>query len=199
MANTIGILDSSVGNLFNGCGDVVIFDQLSDASIAAGAKLSSFANGMSLGDLYNGTVKYTGTAPAITSIKNEDGTVVYSFSEAGDYSFEAVIMNLNPAVTTKFLKGVIIADASAGATSFMATGATTVGFGHVIPSQYMAVSWANREKNIVLSFPKMLATAELVDQDGGVGLKVSFAAQKINTATLKTVMLSTVATLNYTA
>jgi len=197
MANTIGILDTSIGGLFNGAGDILAFDAISDASLAT-AKLSSLANGMSLGDLFNGTVKYTGTAPTTESIKNEQGTVTYSYSEDGTFSLEAVIMNLNPAATTKFLKGVVIADASAGATSFMATGATTVGFGHVIPSQFMPIAWANREKNIIITFPKALVTAEIVDQDGGLGLKISAVAQKLNTATLKTVMLSTVGTLNYT-
>lgn len=197
MANTIGILDTSIGGIFNGVGDVIVFDLITDASLAT-AKLSGFQNGMSLGDLFNGTVKYTGSAPTTESLKNEQGTVTYSYSEDGTFSFEAVIMNLNPAVTTKFLKGVVIADASAGATTFMAAGATTVGFGHIIAAQYMPVAWTNREKNIIVSFPKMLATAELVDQDGGIGLKVSFVAQKVNTATLKTVMLSTVGTLNYT-
>ena len=197
MANTIGILDTSVGGLFSGVGDVVVYTLPSDASLAA-LKLSGLADAMSLGDLFNGSVKFTGSAPAVTEVKNEDGTVVYSFAEDGTYSFDAVIMNLNPAVTTKFLKGVVIADASMGAAAW-GTGGTHVGFGHVIPSQYMPVSWANREKGIVLTFPKALATAEIIDQDGGLGLKVSFVAQKLNTTNLKTVMLSQSVALNYTA
>lgn len=198
MANTIGVLDTSIGGLFNGAGDVICFKKIADASLAT-FKLSSLEEAMSLGDLFNGTVKYTGAAPTTESIKNEQGTVTYSYSEDGSFSYEAVIMNLNPAVTTKFLKGVVIADASAGATAFMATGATTVGFGHVIASQYMPMAWANREKNIVITFPNALVTAEIVDQDGGLGLKLAVIAQKLNTATLKTVMLSQSATLNYTA
>lgn len=198
MANTIGILDTSIGGLFNGVGDVIAYDAITDASIAT-AKLSSLANAMSLGDLFNGTVKYTGEAPTTESIKNEQGTVTYSYSEDGTFSYEAVIQNLNPAVTTKFLKGVVIADASLGASTWLASGATTVGFGHVIASQYLPMSWANREKNMVVTFPKALVTAELVDQDGGLGLKLNIVAQKLNTATLKTVMLSTAGTLNYTA
>jgi hypothetical protein len=198
MANTIGVLDSSIGGCFNGVGDIVVFDNITDANYSA-AKLSTLANAMSLGDLYNGAASYTGDEPTIEQIKNEQGQVVYSYAEDGTFSFEAVIINLNPAATQKFLKGVSIADASLAGTTWQNTGGTHVGFGHEIPAQYMPVSWFNRDKNILLTFPKALCVANLVNQDGGVGLKVKFTAQKLNTANLKTVMLSTAATPVYTA
>ena len=197
MANTIGILDASIGGCFNGVGDVVVFDAITDANYAT-AKLSTLAGAMSLGDLYDGTTSYTGDEPTIESIKNEQGNVVYSYAEDGTFSFEATIINLNPAATTKFLKGAIIADASLAATTWQNSGGSHVGFGHQIAAQYMPVAWFNRDKNILVSFPKALCVATLVNQDGGIGLKVTFTAQKLNTANLKTVMLSTAATPVYT-
>lgn len=198
MANTIGILDTSIGGCFNGVGDVIAFDAIADSAYAA-AKLSTLANGMSLGDLYDGTVNYTGDEPTIESIKNEQGQVVYSYSEDGSFSFEATIINLNPAATMKFLKGVILTDASLGATTWQSSGGTHVGIGHVVATQYMPMAWANREKNIIVTFPKALVVATLVSQDGGVGLKITCTAQKLNTANLKTVVISTAATPVYTA
>lgn len=122
MADTISKLDASIGGVFNGIGDVIIFDTLSDASLAT-AKLSSLSSGKSLGDLYDGTVSYTGDEPTMTDIKNEQGQVIYSFAEDGTFSFEGTIASLNPAVTQKFLKGTLIADASAGAATWLAAGA----------------------------------------------------------------------------
>lgn len=197
MANTIGILDTSIGGCFNGVGDVVVFDAITDANYAT-AKLSTLVGAMSLGDLYDGTTSYTGDEPTIESIKNEQGNVVYSYAEDGTFSFEATIVNLNPAATTKFLKGTVITDVSLAATTWQNAGGTHVGFGHQIAAQYMPVAWFNRDKNILVSFPKALCVATLVNQDGGVGLKVTFTAQKLNTANLKTVMLSTAATPVYT-
>lgn len=196
MANTIGILDTSIGGCFNGNGDVVAFDAITDAGYAS-ARLSTLANGMSLGDLYNGTTSYTGDEPTIESLKNEQGQVVYSYAEDGTFSFEATIINLNPAATKKFLKGVVITDASLASTTWQNTGGTHVGFGHEIAVQYMPIAWFNRDKNVIVTFPKALCVATLVNQDGGIGLKVSFTAQKLNTANLKTVMLSTAATPVY--
>lgn len=197
MANTIGILDTSIGGCFNGVGDVIVFDAIADSAYPA-AKLSTLANAMSLGDLYNGTTSYTGDEPTIEQIKNEQGQVIYSYAEDGTFSFETVITNLNPAATVKFLKGTIITDASLGATTWQNANATHVGFGDKVAAQCMPVSWFNRDKNILVTFPKALCVATPVNQDGGVGLKVSFTAQKLNTANLKTVMLSTAATPVYT-
>lgn len=198
MANTIGILDTSIGGCFNGVGDVICFDFIADSAYAA-AKLSTLANGMSLGDLYDGTVNYTGDEPTIESIKNEQGQVVYSYAEDGTFSFEATIINLNPAATTKFLKGAVITDASLASTTWQTSGGTHVGIGHEVAAQYMPIAWANREKNIIVTFPKAQVVATLVSQDGGIGLKITCTAQKLNTANLKTVILSTAATPVYTA
>lgn len=196
MANTISTLDTSVGGVFNGVGDVIIFDAITDATYAT-AKISDFANGKSLGDLYDGTVSYTGDEPSVEQLKNEQGQVVYSYGEDGTISFELTVMRLNPAVTQRFLKGVTLTDASLGATTWQNSGATHIGFGHEIPAQYMPVSWFNRDKNMLLTIPKALCIATLSNQDGGIGLKATFTAQKMNTANLKTAILSTAATPVY--
>ena len=198
MADTISKLDASIGGVFNGVGDVIIYDTLSDASLA-NAKLSGLSNGKSLGDLYDGTVSYTGDEPTMTDIKNEQGQVIYSFAEDGTFSFEGTIASLNPAVTQKFLKGTLIADASAGAATWLAAGATTVGFGEQTATFYAPITWLNREKNKAITFPKALIVATLSNQDDGIGIKFSAKAQKVDTATLKTVMLSTLVTPNYAA
>jgi len=199
MANTIGVLDTSLGGIFNGVGDVVVFDNVPDASYA-GLKLSTLLNGMSLGNLYNGTVKYTGDAPTTESLKNEQGSVVYSYSEDGTYSFECVVMGLNPAITTKFLKGTAITDASLAGTTWQNSGATHVGFGDAINTLFLPVSWLNREKNMAVTFPRALCVATPVDQDSGIGVKLSFIAQKIpKTANINTFIVSNNATAVYTA
>ena len=198
MPNTIGILDASIGGVFNGVGDVIVFDAITDASLAT-AKISSLANGMSLGDLFDGTVSYTGDDPTMNDIKNEQGQVIYSYAEDGTFSFEATIAKLNPAATVKFLKGTVITDASLSATTWQNSGGTHVGFGDQVATQFLPIAWLNREKNMIVTFPKALVTATLTNQDGGIGLKLSAKAMKVNTANLKTVMLSTAATAVYTA
>lgn len=196
MANTISVLDSSLGGVFNGVGDVIIYDTLTDASLA-NAKLSDLANAKSLGDLYDGTVSYTGDEPSMTDIKNEQGQVIYSYAEDGTFSFEGTVAKLNPALTQKLLGASVIADASAGASTWLAAGATTVGFGGSAATFYAPITWLNRDKNMAITFPKALITATLSNQDGGVGVKFSAKAQKLNTSKLKTVMLSTLVTPNY--
>jgi len=198
MANTISTFHTTLDAVFNGVGDVVVFDTVIDASYAA-LTLSGLTNAKSLGNLYNGTVKYTGDAPAITSLKNEQGSVVYSYSEDGTFAFEATVMGLNPELVAKFLKGTAITNSTLNASTWQAAGSTHVGFGDAVASQFMPVTWLNRDKNIAVTFPKALVVASPADQDSGIGLKITFTAQKINkTADINTFVISTGVTPNYT-
>ena len=197
MPNTIGILDASTGGVFNGVGDIVVFDTITKANYAA-AKLSTLANGVSLGDIYQDTVKWTGTDPAVTPLLNESGDAVYSYAENGVNSFEGVLMKLNKAVTTKFFQGVAITDASLSASTWM-TSADVVGIGDRVSSISAPCAWMNREKGIMVLFPKARITASIVDQAGGLGVKLSVTAEKVSTANLKTMMIASAATANYTA
>lgn len=197
MPNTIGILDSSIGGVFSGVGALVVFDNITDANYAT-AKVSTFANGMDLGDLYQGSVAWTGTEPETTPLLNEKGDAVYSYSENGVNSFEGTLMKLNKAVTSKFFVGTAITDASLSASTFM-TSADIIGIGDQVSTITAPCGWFNREKGIAILFPKARITATLVSQDGGVGVKLSFTAEKISTANLKTMMIASAVTANYTA
>jgi len=200
MANTIGTYHTTLDAIFNGVGDVVVFDAVIDASYAA-LTLATLANGTSLGNLQQGTTKYTGSAPTVTDLKNEQGSAVYSYSEDGTFSFETVVMGLNTENVVKFLKGAVVT-ATLNASTWAAAGAGAVhtGFGDIIASQYLPATWLNRDKNIAVTFPKAFITATPVEQDGGIAMKLSFVAQKVaKTANINTFIVSTGVTPNYTA
>jgi len=198
MANTIGYFHTTLDAIFNGVGDVVTFDTVIDASYGA-LSLSGLANGKSLGNLYNGTAKYTGSAPTITNLKNEQGAAVYSYPEDGTFSFEVVVMGLNTENVVKFLKGATVTS-SDSSISWQGAGAVHTGFGDAVASQFMPVSWLNREKNMAVTFPKALVVATPIDQEKGIGLKLTFTAQLIpKTATMNTFIISSGVTVNYTA
>jgi hypothetical protein len=197
MANTIGTLDVSVGGCFNMIGELVVFDSLTDAAYET-AKISTFANAMKVRPLYNGTATWTGDEPEITQIKDEDGNVECSFAEGGTNSFEAVCIRLNKALTTKFLNGLAITDASLSSSTWL-TSSDIIGVDGNFYVSYMPVAVFDKKKTTCIVFPKCQVTASLVNQDNGVGLKLSFEAQAISTANLKQLMIVRTATPNYTA
>ena len=196
-ANTIGNLDVSVGGCFSMLGELVVFDSLTDAAYET-AKVSTFANAMKVRPLYNGTATWTGDEPEITQIKDEDGNVECSYAEGGTNSFEAVCIRLNKALTTKFLNGAVITDASLSSSTWL-TSADIVGIDGNFYVSYMPVAVFDKQKKTAIFFPKCQVTASLVNQDNGVGLKLSFEAQQISTANLKQLMIARATTPNYTA
>jgi len=197
MANTISNLDASVGGCFSMLGELVVFDAITDTAYET-AKVSSFANAMKVRPLYNGTAAWTGDEPEITQIKDEDGNVEASYAEGGTNSFEAVCIRLNKALTTKFLGGVSITDASLSSSTWL-TSSDIVGVDGNFYTQIMPVAVFDKQKKTAIFFPKCQVTASLISQDSGVGLKLSFEAQSISTTNLKQLMIIRATTPNYTA
>jgi hypothetical protein len=197
MANTIGILDVSVGGCFGGIGDLFVFDSMTDAQYAT-AKLSTFTNGMAVRPIYDGTTAWTGGEPTLTQLKDEDGKVICSYSEGGSNSFEVVLMQLNAAVVKKFLNGIQITDASLNSSTWIAS-ADILGIDGNYYTSVMPTAMVDKSKGVAVIFPRALCTASLVAQDGGIGLKLSFEALDINTANLKQLMIARNGLPNYTA
>ena len=56
-------------------------------------------------------------------------------------------------------------------------------------TSYMPVAKFDKKKGIAIVFPKALCTASLVNQDGAIGIKLTFEAQDVNTTDLKQLMI----------
>ena len=193
---TIGTLDVSVGGCFKEIGELVVFDSLTDAAYET-AKLSTFANPQKVRPLFDGTTTWTGDDPTIEQLKDEDGNVQCSFAEGGSNSFETVCMHLNKALTKKFLGGIEITDATMNSSAW-ATSAEIIGISGNYYTTYMPVAKFDKKKGIAVVFPKALCTASLVNQDGAIGIKLTFEAQDVNTTNLKQLMIVR-GTPNYSA
>jgi hypothetical protein len=169
-----------------GKGDIVIADPLAIGTVG----LEAITNASSLGNIKEGSTKWTGDAPKFTEYKNEQGEVVCAVPVQGNYGAEFIVQSFSAAMQAKLLSG------SAVATTFTAAGvmdvtSTVTGFGVKMPIYYGPIMFLNTDKNVVVVFPNAEIISQMVDDGGQTAIKCTVKALKVDTAKLQTVMVIT--------
>lgn len=173
----------SVGSMFIGKGDIVIADALTLATQG----LADIANPLSLGDIKEGSTKWTGDAPKFTEYKNEKGEVVASAPVGGNYGVEFTVMSFSQVVQAKLLGAKTVATTFA-ANGIAATGSVVSGFGVAMPVLNCPLMVMNTDLNKIIVFPNAQIISQMVEDGGATVIKVIAKAQKVDTVKLQTVM-----------
>lgn len=174
----------TVGDFFVGQGDVIIFDEIANY---ATAKLSTLANPKSVGDVHLDSTNFTGDAPTITPLQNEQGQAYYTTVTEGTFGFEIFIPSTSEEMIEEFMMGEEISDTFTGDNGF-ASGTTAIGAMHKSTAQERPIMIVNDKKNRALVVPKAMIVASPSMQDKVSGILVSVTAQKLDTESLKTLV-----------
>ena len=185
MATKVGKVDQ-ISEIFNGQGDLIVFDKPADYAVAS---LQTLANPKSLGDIKLDSTSWSGDDPTVNIIKNEQGETVVTTVEAGTFGFEFTAMSTSKEMLIKLVGAEVVAAAFASGTDLFATGSTVVGFGVNPTIVECPIMIANSTLNKSIIFPYAEVVSNLTIEDKVYCIKCKVTAKNINTATLKTVMM----------
>lgn len=173
----------SIGSFFVGQGDLVIFDKPADMSTA---KLSTLDGAKSIGNVHMDSTNFTGEAPSIEALKNEQGRTYHSTTVEGNVGFEFFVPSTSQDMLDKLLDAGVISDTFSASTPWV-TGSTVVGMSgsHALEAPIMIINDV-KDKSVI--FPNAKITTTIGYTDKVVGINVAVMAQDIDTANLKTVM-----------
>lgn len=182
MATVIDKIDAATVP-FVGQGDLIIFDEVSDYSSAT---LASFTNPKSLGQIVQDSTSWEGEDVSTDQILDEQGNIITAKVTAGTLSFSFDIASTSAAMMTKFMKAANLTVPSA---SYLASGATAVGFGVDLPVFTVPILVADQEKKRAWVYPKAKITSNLSLSDGLYRIHAVVLAEQVDTANLKTGIL----------
>ena len=194
MPVTVGQIDA-VSELFNGQGDIIVFDKPADL---ASATLKTLANPKSLGDIKLDSTSWSGDDPTVNLIKNEQGETVITTVEAGTFGFEFTAMSISAAMLTKLFGAESVSASFTTNTDLFATSSTVTGFGTSPTIVECPIMIVNSTLNKSIIFPNAEIVSNLTIEDKVYCIKCKVTAKNINTANLKTVMIVNGA-VDYTA
>lgn len=194
MPVVVGQIDA-VSELFNGQGDIIVFDKPADL---ASATLKTLANPKSLGDIKLDSTSWSGDDPTVNLIKNEQGETVITTVEAGSFGFEFTAMSTSAAMLTKLFGAESVSASFTTNTDLFATSSTVTGFGTSPTIVECPIMVVNSTLNKSIIFPNAQIVSNLTIEDKIYCIKCKVTAKNINTANLKTVMIVNGA-VDYTA
>lgn len=173
--------------LFEGQGDLVVFDEIDDYSTAT---LATFANPASLGQIVQDSTTWEGEDVSTDQILDEQGNVITAHVTAGTLGFSFDIASTSPKMVQDFLGG-DTTNVEASAKIFDATAAnvTARGFGVKLPVQTRPIAVINSELNRAWVYPKAKITSNLSLADGLYRIHAVVVAEQVDTANLKTGMI----------
>ena len=194
MPVVVGHIDA-VSELFNGQGDIIVFDKPADL---ASATIKTLANPKSLGDIKLDSTSWSGDDPTVNLIKNEQGETVITTVEAGTFGFEFTAMSTSAAMLTKLFGAESVSASFTTNTDLFATSSTVTGFGTSPTIVECPIMVVNSTLNKSIIFPNAEIVSNLTIEDKVYCIKCKVTAKNINTANLKTVMIVNGA-VDYTA
>lgn len=181
MAIVIGKV-SSVAEYFVGLGDHIICDAVSDY---ASADLADLVNPKSMGNILDGSTSYTGEAVSTEDWTNEQGIAITSTTSGGSISYEFSVQDFTSEMLTLLLGAESI---SVTAVAFASTATAALGFGHKSNVITRPLMFLDETKTHFLIIPKAKISASLGMDGKNHVINVVVTAEKLDTATLKTVM-----------
>ena len=181
-----GISYTKVTDVLNGQSDIVLFAAPTDGYTAT----TSFANvtveGMSLGQVVEGSTSWDGDEPSIEVIKDEQGEAIVTKVTQGSYAFSCEIADLSPEKATAIMKAAKVE-----------TPGTSTSIGELknvlkfveLPVSTAPITIFNDEANKWIMLPKAKIVGSLSLDNGLWRMKVSATAEYIDTETLGTFMM----------
>lgn len=194
MPTVVGKVDA-VSELFNGQGDIIVFDKPVDLSTAT---LKTLANPKSLGDIKLDSTSWSGDDPTVNLIKNEQGETVITTVEAGTFGFEFTAMSTSQDMLIKLFGASAVSASFTTNTDLFATGSAVTGFGTTPTIVECPIMVVNSTLNKSIIFPNAEIVSNLTIEDKVYCIKCKVTAKNINTNDLKTVMIVSGA-VDYTA
>lgn len=181
-----GISYTKVTDVLNGQSDIVLFAAPTDGYTAT----TSFANvtveGMSLGQVVEGSTSWDGDEPSIEVIKDEQGEAIVTKVTQGSYAFSCEIADLSPEKAIAIMKAAKVE-----------TPGTSTSIGELknvlkfveLPVSTAPIAIFNDEANKWIMLPKAKIVGSLSLDNGLWRMKVSATAEYIDTETLGTFMM----------
>lgn len=182
MATIIDKIDSATVP-FVGQGDLIIFGEVSDYSSATIASLSS---PQSLGQIAQDSTSWEGEDVSTDELLDEQGNLITAKVTAGTLAFSFDIASTSAEMMELFMKATSV---TPGTASFLASGATAVGFGVDLPVITRPIMVADQEKKRAWLYPKAKITSNLSLSDGLYRIHCNVIAEQVDTASLKTGIL----------
>ena len=173
--------------LFEGQGDLVVFDAISDYT---NKTLADLSNPKSLGQIVQDSTTWEGEDVSTDQILDEQGNVITAHVTAGTLGFSFDIASTSPTMVENFLMG-SSSDISASAKIFDTTAGSVKarGFGVELPVQTRPIAVINSELNRAWVYPKAKITANLALSDGLYRIHAVVVAEQVDQTGLKTGMI----------
>lgn len=178
------IAKNTTQQFFVGQGELLIGAEVADYSSIDLSALEF----TSLGDIKLDSTEWTGDDVTTNNIQNEQGENVASYSVAGTYAIDAVVLNSDQAKLASLMKAVNI-PVPAASDWFTVAGGKVTGLGTELPVIERPFALSNDVLNQTIIFPKAKIVTAFTIEDSVVSLKINATAQKVDTDDLKTVML----------
>lgn len=186
MADIIGKIDAATVP-FVGQGDLIIFDStFASNKTYADATLADFQNPKSLGQIVQDSTSWEGEDVSTDQILDEQGNIITAKVTAGTLSFSFDIASTSANMMEKFMAASGI---TAPTATWLASGATAVGFGVDLPVFTAPILVADQEKKRAWVYPKAKITSNLSLSDGLYRIHAVVLAEQVDTANLKTGIL----------
>lgn len=183
----IAKLDTSP-KLFEGQGDLVVFEPISDYT---NATLASLTTPKSLGQIVQDSTTWEGEDVSTDQILDEQGNVITAHVTAGTLGFSFDIASTSLTMVKNFLAGtdpienVTFAGLEAGSGEAL----QAAGFGVDLPVQTRPIAVIDSEKGRAWVYPKAKITSNLALADGLYRIHAVVVAEQVDQPSLKTAMI----------
>lgn len=183
----IAKLDTSP-KLFEGQGDLVVFEPISDYT---NATLASLTTPKSLGQIVQDSTTWEGEDVSTDKILDEQGNVITAHVTAGTLGFSFDIASTSLTMVKNFLAGTdpIENVTFAGLETGSGEALQAAGFGVDLPVQTRPIAVIDSEKGRAWVYPKAKITSNLALADGLYRIHAVVVAEQVDQPSLKTAMI----------
>ena len=183
----IAKLDTSP-KLFEGQGDLVVFEPISDYT---NATLASLTTPKSLGQIVQDSTTWEGEDVSTDQILDEQGNVITAHVTAGTLGFSFDIASTSLTMVKNFLAGTdpITGVTFAGLETETGETLNAAGFGVDLPVQTRPIAVIDSEKGRAWVYPKAKITSNLALADGLYRIHAVVVAEQVDQPSLKTAMI----------
>lgn len=183
----IAKLDTSP-KLFEGQGDLVVFEPISDYT---NATLASLTTPKSLGQIVQDSTTWEGEDVSTDQILDEQGNVITAHVTAGTLGFSFDIASTSLTMVKNFLAGTdpIENVTFAGLETGSGEALQAAGFGVDLPVQTRPIAVIDSEKGRAWVYPKAKITSNLALADGLYRIHAVVVAEQVDQPSLKTAMI----------
>ena len=181
-----GVKRATVTQVFNGQSAIILFDTVENYDVATVNSIIK-TGAQDLGQILNGSTKWTGEDASFENVTDEQGDVIVPNPQAGTYGFEFFMADFSAEKLKKFMHAKEIT-----LTEDTGFGITAEDKAYAVGEQLAVIeapiALVNDKGDKAIFFPKARIATSPNIEDSLLGLKASFVAQDCNTEHLGTMM-----------